>query len=101
MDRIDLELLAMLISMGPRITMMAISSITAASRKKAMFRSHQLVHFSWKCVASQLASLVASCSCATRKLNPLETAMMAITMALMVIALEITFGRLAKVTAAR
>ena len=78
--------LAMAISIGPRITMMAISSITAASRKKAMLSAASASQRSPRFSAIQPAKRVAMPSCATRMPKPAETAMMAQTIALVRIA---------------
>ena len=62
--------------------MIAISSITAASRKKAMLSPASAIHFSVTWLASQVAKPVAICSCAISTPKPADTAMMAVTMAL-------------------
>ena len=89
---------AMAISIGPRITMMAISSITAASRKKAMLSEASASQRCWMLSAIQCAKREAICSCATRMPKPAETAMMAQTMALVRIELENSRGSIGSVS---
>ena len=87
------NLLAIAINIGPKITMMAISSITAASKKNATFKSSSITHFCWMLSPRKVAILVASCSCATSTPKPPDTAMMAITIALIFMAAKMMRGR--------